>query len=151
MFLKLLVMTPNNVVWVNFSAALFNERHHVVKTSMADHVPFCYEVINFFTEPQNFLLMFLIRNLKGVDLIFTVCDGLLMIFLYFLCTFFGNFNCTIQINEDIIRIFCPPKGAGVTDNFYFRPEAWRDDNSLKLSLIFLMARYFARPAFSRKG
>ena len=85
MFLKLPILTSNNVIWLNFFAILFDERQHVVKASTAGYVPVCYEVINFFIEPQNLLLMGLICKLKGLYLIITVCDGLLMFFLYFVC------------------------------------------------------------------
>ena len=39
MFFKLSVLTSNNVIWVNFSAILFDETQHVVKTSTAAYVP----------------------------------------------------------------------------------------------------------------
>ena len=42
MFFQLPILTSNNVVWVNFSAVLFDETQHVVKTSMAGYVPICY-------------------------------------------------------------------------------------------------------------
>ena len=137
MFFQLPVLTLNNIVWVNFFAILFNETQHVIKTFTSAYVPVCYEVINLFIEPQNFLLMGLICKLKGLYLIVRACDSLLMFFLYFFYTFFGepfyknncpgffransNFNCTIQINEDIMRIFCPPKVVGHTATLYFRP------------------------------
>ena len=90
MFFQLPILTSNNVIWVNFFAILFNETQHVVKTSTTGYMPVCYEVINLFIEPQNLLLMFLICKLKGLYLIFTTCDGLLMVFLYFFYTFFGE-------------------------------------------------------------
>ena len=83
MFFQLLVLTPNNVTWLNFSAILFDKTQHVVKTSTTGYVPACYEVINLFIEHQYFLLMFFICKLKGLYLIVTACDGLLMFFLYF--------------------------------------------------------------------
>ena len=83
MFFQLPVLTSNNVVWVNFSAVLFGETQHVVKTSTSGFVPVCYEVIHLFIEPQNFLLVGLICELKGLYLIATTCDSLLMFFLYF--------------------------------------------------------------------
>ena len=83
MFSQLLVLTSNNVIWVPFFTILFDEAQHVVKTSTTGYVPVCYEVINLFIEPQNFLLMFFISKLKGLYLIVTSCDGLLMFFLYF--------------------------------------------------------------------
>ena len=78
MFLKLLVLTSNNVVWVNFSAILFDEIQHVAETSTASYVSVCYEIINLFIEPQNSLLIFFICKLKGLYLIVMICDGLLM-------------------------------------------------------------------------
>ena len=76
MFFQLPVLTSNNVVWVNFFAILFNETQHVVTTSAMGCVPVCYEVVNLFIEPQNFLLMglvfFFISKLKGLYLIVTV-------------------------------------------------------------------------------
>ena len=90
MFLKLPVLTSNNVVWVSLFAVLFDETQHVVKTLTPGYVPVCCEVINLFVEPQNFLLMFLIRKLKGLYLIVTACDGLLMFFLYFVCRLLPN-------------------------------------------------------------
>ena len=79
-FFKLPVATSNNVIGVNFSAILFDEVQHVIKTPT---VPVCYEVINLFIKPRNLLLMLLISKLKGLYLIVTVCYGLLMFFLYF--------------------------------------------------------------------
>ena len=81
MFLQLPILTLNNVIWVKFSAILFEETQHVVKISTAGYVPVCYQVINLFIELQNFLLMLLIFKLKGLYLIVTACDGLLMFFL----------------------------------------------------------------------
>ena len=57
MFFKLLVLTPNNVIWVNFSAFVYDGTQHVVKTSMAGYMPGCYEILNLFIKPKNFLLM----------------------------------------------------------------------------------------------
>ena len=62
MFFQLLVLTSNNVAWVNFFPVLFHETQHVFKTSAAGYVPVCYEVINLFIKPQNFLLMSLFVN-----------------------------------------------------------------------------------------
>ena len=90
MFFKLSVLTSNNVIWVNFSAILFDETQHVVKTSTTVYVPVCYEIINLFIKPQNFLLMLFISKLKGFYLIATACDGLLMFFLYFFYVFLGG-------------------------------------------------------------
>ena len=93
MFFKLLVLTPNNVInviWVNFSAILFDGTQHVVKISMAGYLPVCYEIINLSIEPENFLLMLFICKLKGFYLIVTACDGLLIFFLYFFYAFLGE-------------------------------------------------------------
>ena len=48
-------------------------------------MPVCHEIINLFIKPQNFLAFFFIRKFKGLYLIVTVCDGLKMIFLHFVC------------------------------------------------------------------
>ena len=45
----------------------------------ASYMPVCYEAINLFTEPQNFMLMFLICRFKGLYLIVFLFDGLLML------------------------------------------------------------------------
>ena len=79
MFFKLSVLTLNNVIWVSFSAILFDETQHVVKTSTMSYVPVCYKVINLSIKSQNFLFMFFICKLKGFYLIVTVFDGLLML------------------------------------------------------------------------
>ena len=57
----------------------FDETKHIVKTSTAGHVSVCYEIINLFIKPQNFLLMFLIFKLKDFYLIVTAFDSLLML------------------------------------------------------------------------
>ena len=75
-------------MWVSLFAVLLDETQHVVKTSTAGYMSVCYEVINLFIEPQKFLLMGIICKLKGLYWIITVCDGLLMFFLYFFNTFF---------------------------------------------------------------
>ena len=90
MFFKLSVPTRNNVIWLNFSTILFYETQYIVKTSTTGYVPVCYEVINLFIEPQNFLLMFLICKLKDLYLIVTACDGLFMVFLHFVCKLLPN-------------------------------------------------------------
>ena len=72
MFFQLPVLTSNNVVWVNVFAVLFDEAQLVVKTSTTGHGPVDHEVIHLFIEPQNFLLMFLIRKFKGFYLIVTL-------------------------------------------------------------------------------
>ena len=93
-FSQLHVLTSENVIWVNFAAVLFDKTQHVVKTSTTGYVPVCDEIINLFIKPQNFLLkglaFFFFRKLKGLYLIVTVCCGLLMFFLYFFYTFFGE-------------------------------------------------------------
>ena len=60
----------------------FDETQHVFKTSTAGYMTVFYEVINLFIEPQNFPLMFFIYKLKGLYLIVTACDDLLMLSLY---------------------------------------------------------------------
>ena len=68
MFLQLLELTSNNVVWVSFFAFLFDKTQYVVKISTTEYVPDCYEIVNLlffflqglsmlFIEPQNLLLM----------------------------------------------------------------------------------------------
>ena len=81
MFFKLSVLTSNNVIWMKFSAILFDEKQHIVKTSAAGFMPVCYEIINLFTKFQNFLLMGFICKFKGLYLIVMTCDGLLMFLL----------------------------------------------------------------------
>ena len=66
MFFKLLVLALNNIVWVNFFAVLFDETQHIVKTFTKGYVPVCYEIVNRFIKPQNFLLMGFICKLKGL-------------------------------------------------------------------------------------
>ena len=90
MFFQAPVLTSKDVIWVNFSAIFFDEAQHVIKTVAAGYVPFCYEVINAFIKPQNFLLMGFICKLKGLYLTDTACDGLLVFFLYFLCKLLSN-------------------------------------------------------------
>ena len=85
MFFKLSILTSNNVIWVNFSAILFDETQHVVKTSTTVYVPVCYEIINLFIKPQNFLLIFFNCKLKGFYLIIFFFDDFLMSFLHFVC------------------------------------------------------------------
>ena len=57
--------------------------------STVGYVPICYEIIDLFIKPQDFLMMdlafFFICKLKDLDLIVTTCDGLLMLFLHFVC------------------------------------------------------------------
>ena len=78
MLFKLLVLTSNNIVLVNFSAILFDEIRHVAETSTVRYVSVCCELVNLFIEPQNFLLIFFICKLKGLYLIVMICDSLLM-------------------------------------------------------------------------
>ena len=75
MFFQLLILTPNNVIWVNFFTNLFDETQHIAKTSAAGYVIVCYEVINVLIKPQNFLLMDLICKLKGLYLIIFFSNG----------------------------------------------------------------------------
>ena len=65
MLFQLPVLISNNVVWVPFFTVLFDEAQHVVKASTTGYVPVCYEVINLFIEPQNFLSMFFISKLTA--------------------------------------------------------------------------------------
>ena len=90
MFFQLLILTPNNAIWVNFSAILFNETQQVVKASTAGYGPVCYEVINLFIKPQKFLLMSLLSKLEGFYLIIFFFDGLLIFFLHFVCKLLSN-------------------------------------------------------------
>ena len=92
-FFKLSILTSNNVIRVNLFAILFDKTQHVVKISTTGYVPVFNEVINLFNKLQNFLLMLLISKLKGLYLIVTVCDGLLMLFLYFFYTYLGEPFC----------------------------------------------------------
>ena len=71
-FLKLPILASNNVVWMNFSAVLFDETQHVVKTPTSGCVPVFYEIVNLFIKPENFLLILLICKLKGFYLVVTV-------------------------------------------------------------------------------
>ena len=75
-FFKLYILTSSNVILVGLLVIIFDEAQHVVKISTTGYVSLFYEVINLFIKPQNFLLM-------SLYLIVTVCDGLLMFFLYF--------------------------------------------------------------------
>ena len=70
MFFQLLILTANNVIWVDFSAILFDKTQHVIKIVIV-----CYEFINLFIKPQNFLLMFFICKLKGLYLIIFFFNG----------------------------------------------------------------------------
>ena len=89
-FSKLSVLTSNNVIWVFFSAILFDETQHVVKTSTACYVSVCYEAISLFIKPQNFMSKFFICKLKGLYLIIFFFDDLLMFFLYFVFGLLSN-------------------------------------------------------------
>ena len=82
-FFKMSILTSNNVIWVGLFAILFDEAQHVVKISTTGYVPVFYEIINPFIKPQNCLFMCL-------GLIVTVCDGLLIFFLYFVCKLLPN-------------------------------------------------------------
>ena len=84
-FLKLSILTSNNVIWVGLLAILFDEAQHVAKISTTGYVPVFYEVIHLFIKPQNFLLMGLICSLKGLYLIIFYFNDLLMFFFYLVC------------------------------------------------------------------
>ena len=75
-FFKLSILTLNNVIWVGLFAILLDEAEHVVKASMTSYVPVFYEVINLFIKLQNFLFFFF--------------DGLLVLFLHFVCELLPN-------------------------------------------------------------
>ena len=75
---------------MNFFAVLFDKEQYVVKKSAAGSVPVCYQVKNLFIKPQIFLLMLFIYKLKGLYLIVTACDGLLMVFLHFVWKLLPN-------------------------------------------------------------
>ena len=74
-FCQLSALTSNNVIWVHFSAILFDETQCIVKTSTTGYVPVCYEVINLLIKPQNFQLMLSICKLKGLYLIIFFFNG----------------------------------------------------------------------------
>ena len=105
MFLQAPVLTSKDVIWVNFSAIFFDEAQHVIKTVAAGYLPFCYEVINAFIKPQNFLLMGFICKLKGLNLIDTACDSLLVFFLYFVCKLLSNMR-KQHIAAVSSKVFC---------------------------------------------
>ena len=105
MFFQLSVLTSNNLVWVNLSAILFDEAQHVVKTSTTGYVPVCYDVINLFIEPQNFLLIFLIYILKGWYLIVFFFDGLLIFFFHFVCKLLPNMG-KHHVTTMLPKFFC---------------------------------------------
>ena len=82
MFFQLPVLTSNNVVWVSLFA-IFLMKH----STFSKHPPWATRLFSMrslisFIEPQNFLLMFFIYKLKGLYLIVTACDDLLMLSLY---------------------------------------------------------------------
>ena len=86
-------------------SCFFHETQHVVKTSAAGYVPVCYEVINLFIKPQNFLLMFFIFKLKGFYLIVTASDGLLTVFIHFVCKLLSNMR-KKGIAAVLPKVFC---------------------------------------------
>ena len=139
MFFKLPILTSNNVVRMPFSAIFFDETQHVVRTSATGYVP-----VFFFMMSSISLLRFKIlcwcfsfvcsRPCIWLSFSSMTCWCSSCIFsMPFLLSHFtkataldffranSNFNCTIQANEDIMRIFCPRKGVGSTDALYFRP------------------------------
>ena len=105
-------------------------------------MPVCHEIINLFIKPQNFLAFFFIRKFKGLYLIVTVCDGLKMIFLHFVCklllslwehhiaTMPSEVFCLRLLTSknqfvhpflvDVMVIFC--RVTGLTDEVRFRNE-----------------------------
>ena len=89
-FFKLSILTSNNVIWACLFAISFDEAQHVVKIYTVGYVPVLYEAINLFIKLQNFLFMFFICKFKGLCLIVTICDGLLIFFLYFFYAFLGE-------------------------------------------------------------
>ena len=105
MFSQLSVLTLNKVVWLKFSAILFDEAQHVVKTSTARYVPVCCEIINLFIQPQNLQLMFLICKLKGLYLIVFFFDGLLMVFLHLVCKLLPNMG-KHHVTTMLPKFFC---------------------------------------------
>ena len=105
MFFQLPMLRSNNMVWVSLSAVLFDETQHVVKTSTAGYVPVCYEIVNLFTEPQNFLLIDFICKLKDIYLIVLACDDLLMIFLHFVCKLQPNMR-KHHVTTILPKFFC---------------------------------------------
>ena len=105
MFFQVPVLTSNNVIWVDLSAILFDKTQHIVKTSTADYMPVCYEVINLFTKPQNFQLMFFICKHKDLYLIIFFFDGLLMFFFHFVCTLLSNLW-KKHITAVSLKVFC---------------------------------------------
>ena len=82
-FFKLSILASNNLIWVGLFAILFNEAQHFVKISTMGYAPVFYEVIKLFIKLQNFLLM-------GLYLIMFFFDGLLMLFLHFVCKLLPN-------------------------------------------------------------
>ena len=72
-FFQLPILTSNNVIWVRLFTVLFDKTQHIVKTSTTGYVPVCYEVMNLFIKPQNFLLMCFICKCKGLYLIVMAC------------------------------------------------------------------------------
>ena len=104
-FFKLYILTSNNVMRVNLFAILFYEAQHVVKISTTGYVPVFYKVINLFIKIQNFLLMLLICKLKGLYLIIFLFDGLLMLFLHFLCDLLSNMR-KQRIKTILSKVFC---------------------------------------------
>ena len=97
-FFKPSILASNNIIWVDLFAILFDQAKHVVKISTMGYVPAFYEVISLLIKLQNFLLM-------GLYLIVTVCDGLLMFFLYFVCKLLPNMG-KQHIATMLSKCFC---------------------------------------------
>ena len=89
-FFKQSILTSNNVIRLGLLAILFDEAQDDVKIFTMGYVPVFYKVINLFIKLQNFPLIFFICKLKGLYLIIFFFDGLLMVFLDFVCELLPN-------------------------------------------------------------
>ena len=156
MFFNLSVLTSNKVIWVNLSAILFDETQLILKTSTTDYMPVCYEIINLFIKSQNFLLMGFIYKLKGLYLIITTCDGLLIFFLdlfdsciksawcdilqdvfvkhlaLFFSRVYSDIKSTSQQNENIMILSIFPRGSHLISS---------SDNLAANAMIWAIPRY----------
>ena len=131
MFLKLLILAPNNVIWANFSTILFDKIQNVVKTHTAGYLSVCFEIINLFIEPQNFLLIFFLCKLKGFYVIVTACDALLMLS-------FTLFNSCIKPTwydtfQDVLLKCCTLVFSRVYSDI--KSTSQRDENIMTLSVF----------------
>ena len=77
MFFQLIVLKLNNMIWVDFSAILFDETQHVVKTRRTTCL--------FAVRPSQFIF-----KLKGLYSIVTACDGLVTVLFHFVCKLLSN-------------------------------------------------------------